>query len=168
GIVAGWLRNAGVADVQNVCGGLVEFTIPNDVIARARPVKGQVPAATVLIDRSPNRIEDSPKLIDTFTLRLWDGTLIPFAEPEGTFPQLSRVRPTGAASGVGCNFNGEWMNVFAKINKLLTNAKFPHGLVTTFDGTKPIRVQFQNYLEFFAIAMPYKAEVKAPADLGWD
>lgn len=156
GHIAGWLRQAGVDGAQNVCDGVMAFTVPNDIIERMKPGKVAVPAATVLID-----VEGA------YRMRLWDGTLIPFTPAAGTYPDHSRIRPQGETNGIGCQLNGEYLELFAKVNKLLTGARFPRSLQITFNGpTTAARVQFENYPAFFGVIMA--AKVTAPVqDLGW-
>lgn len=173
GHIAGWLRRAGVTDIPNVVdeARIVEFTIPNEVIERIKPIKGMVAAATVLIDRTLSQ-EDTPdgerKVIDTYTLRLWDGTLIPFAVPAGNYPQMARVRPTAPHEGMAAQFNGEYFEVFAKVNKALTASKYPRQLILSHDTlATPIRVQFPGTPEFLGIMMPTKPFMPFTVDLGW-
>lgn len=101
------------------------LVIPNDVIAKlGKPSKTVSAICTVLID-TPNPFEGSTKEADTkkYTLRTWDGVLIPFIPIDGKFPDLRRIVPKGSASGVAVQVDAEYLTLFAKVNKTLGAAK---------------------------------------------
>lgn len=102
--------------------------LPPDVIAKCKPVKNTPSICTVLIGGP--QIGNLKRI---YTMRLWDGTLIPFDPIDGVFPDLRRVVPAMSPSGIGVQLNPEYLGLFVKVNKAL-GAKTPHFISLGFDG----------------------------------
>ncbi len=146
GIVAGALANANPLDTNTGVTDPVSFIIPSDVIARLKPGKELAPVCTVLIET-----EDA----NAYTLRLWDGTRIPFTPLPGQFPDLQRIVPTGAASGEACNIDATLLALFMKVNKLMTGTKEPGKMELGHRGvSSAVTVKFLHEPGFVGVLMP--------------
>lgn len=96
--------------------------LPPDLVAKCKPHKGTaVDICTVLIDErlSGDTSEGDQTRTRTYTMRLWDGTLIPFQPVQGVFPDIRRVVSNGTGDGLGAQFSPEYLMLFAKVAKAL-------------------------------------------------
>lgn len=132
----------------------VTFIIPLDVIAKIKLSKTVQNIVTVLIESKPLR-DDDTKIENLYTLRLWDGTRIPFTPCDGIFPAIRRVTPVGPASGEACNFDADLLSVFSKANKLMTMTREPGCFEIGFRGEgRGITIKLPEVPEFVGILMP--------------
>jgi DNA polymerase III sliding clamp (beta) subunit (PCNA family) len=107
GLSAGLHVKALPPDMENI--GTATLILPNELIAKCKPARGAVNFATILI-------EDT-----ACTLRLWDGTRIPFVPLESKFPDLGRIIPREqAVTGIApLGLNIALLESFAKAAKML-------------------------------------------------
>lgn len=134
--------------------------LPNEVIAKCKLQKGVSNIGTVLIDQTANPkwgagIEGEPLTINAYTLRLWDGTLIPFKPCDGKFPDFRRVIPAASATqGEGAQFNPAYLAQFVKAVKLLGDRDAR--IQMQFNAEGPIRIACKDPA-FIGVLMPQKA-----------
>lgn len=144
GAMAGLHANANPLETNTVSKETVtQFIIPSELIERLKPGKEVAPVCTVLIDATD------------YTLRLWDGTRMPFKPVDGVYPDLRRVVPTEPASGEACNFNVDMLATFMKVNKGMTGTKFPGSMELGFRGERnALTIKFPLESGFVGLLMP--------------
>lgn len=152
GSVAGFLRRCNPVDNVNV--EYEEFIIPNAVIDALPKNKGTQPIATVLIDKYKGDTEEASGA--GYTLRLWNGTLIPFQPEAGVFPDLRRVLPMSEGNGAGAQIDAELYMRFAKVNKALGSKEAGRVTLCHNGPENAMRVRLGSD-DFVGVLMPWRA-----------
>ena len=97
---------------DNEVDGLVDFIVPLDEVKMLKPSKS-LDVLTIEYDATTK----------TGTLNVLAGISVRFTAIDGKFPDLERVMPKTATSGVAAQYQVEYFGQFAKVAKLLTPKK---------------------------------------------
>jgi DNA polymerase III sliding clamp (beta) subunit (PCNA family) len=134
---------------ENEVDGLVDFIVPLDEIKMLKPSSAKsLDVLTIEYDAATK----------TGTLNVLAGMSIRFNAIDGKFPDLERVTPKTATSGVAAQYQVEYFAQFAKVAKLLAPKKM-QDVKIWHNGDAVALVTLSDEPRYLGLLMPLNSRV---------
>jgi hypothetical protein len=144
------MEPAGMA--PELAGAPISVILPMATIAKMKPIKHMAAVATVLLGET-----------GWHSIRMIDGTMIPFTHPEGKFPDIRRVVPIGEPTNLHNPLDWARVATFTKVHIALGGEKRSAGCFPVAFRGRTAVIQFPKFPDFTGILMGPKAgEVGEP------
>lgn len=143
-----------VTDGDNEVDGLVDFIVPLDEIKMLKPSSAKsLDVLTIEYDAATK----------TGTLNVLAGMSVRFTAIDGKFPDLERVMPKTATSGVSSQYQVEYFGQFAKVAKLLSNKKM-QDVKIWHNGDAVALITLSDEPRYLGLLMPLRANATGPSN----
>jgi hypothetical protein len=138
-----------VTEGDNEFEGLVDFIVPLDEVKMLKPSSAKsLDVLTIDYDAATK----------TGTLNVLAGMSVRFTAIEGKFPDLERVTPKTATSGVAAQYQVEYFAQFAKVAKLLAPKKM-QDVKIWHNGNDVALVTLSDESRYLGLLMPLRSSV---------
>ena len=142
-----------VTDGDNEVNGLVDFIVPLDEIKMLKPSSAKsLDVLTIEYDAATK----------TGALNVLAGMSVRFTAIDGKFPDLERVLPKTATSGVSSQYQVEYFGQFAKVAKLLSNKKTQD--VKIWHNGDDVALVTLSDERYIGLLMPLRANATGPSN----
>lgn len=142
-----------VTDGDNEVDGLVDFIVPLDEIKMLKPSSAKsLDVLTIEYDAATK----------TGALNVLAGMSVRFTAIDGKFPDLERVMPKTATSGVSSQYQVEYFGQFAKVAKLLSNKKTQD--VKVWHNGDDVALVTLSDERYIGLLMPLRANATGPSN----
>jgi DNA polymerase III sliding clamp (beta) subunit (PCNA family) len=138
-----------VTEGDNEVDGLIDFIVPLDEVKMLKPSSAKsLDVLTIDYDAATK----------TGTLNVLAGMSVRFTAIEGKFPDLERVTPKTANSGVAAQYQVEYFAQFAKVAKLLAPKKM-QDVKIWHNGNDVALVTLSDEPRYLGLLMPLRSSV---------